>query len=205
MNPNFIFDELVSFFRQLPGLGARSAERIALHLLVEKKDKAYTLIDTLKNALDCLSSCNVCGNLSQEDLCLICQDTTRDLNTLTVVEKISDLLAMERSQVYRGLYHVLGAKLSPLHDIGPEQLNLNTLLQRLQKDNIKELILALPNDIEGEATCHFLQTEIIPSFVNVSRIGFGLPTGSTLSYADPITLRSALNARRCLSQSILNV
>jgi recombination protein RecR len=129
--------------------------------------------------------------------CEICRDPTRRAEQLCLVETVTDLLAMERAGAYRGLYHVLHGKLSPLHQVGPEDLNLTTLAARLETGTITEVVLALSNDIEGEATCHYLQeTYLAGRKLAVSRIGFGLPSGSGLTYADADTLRSALDARR---------
>lgn len=195
------FDAVYALLKQLPGLGHRSAERIGLHLLVSKPDQGAALIKALESALRMLGSCQTCGNVSEGPFCDICQDETRDSSVITIIESIPDLLAIERSQVYKGLYHVLNGKLSPLHNIGPEKLNLTSLAKRLEQGLVDEIILALPNDIEGEATCHYLQQTLLLPPLKVSRIGFGLPTGSALSYADSTTLRSALGARRPLSFS----
>ncbi|MCH8474314.1 MAG: recombination mediator RecR [Opitutales bacterium] len=193
------FDELVQRLKALPGLGIRSAERIALHLLVQKPDETPALQKALSVAAAKLHRCPICGNLAEGECCSICADPNRDSQTLCVVENVPDLLAFERSSAYRGRYHVLHGKLSPLHDVGPEELNLDNFATRLREENIREIILAVSNDIEGEATCHYLTENLIPPEITVSRIGFGLPSGAGVVFADATTLRSALEARRPMS------
>jgi len=197
------FDHAQKLLRQLPGLGYRSAERVALHLLVEHPEKLEPLLNALRDAAARLRRCAQCGNLTETDaaaesaVCEICRDPTRRAEQLCIVETVIDLLAMERAGAYRGLYHVLHGKLSPLHQVGPDDLNLATLAGRLDAGAVKEVVLALSNDIEGEATCHYLQeTYLAGRQLAVSRIGFGLPSGSGLTYADADTLRSSLAARR---------
>ena len=191
------FEQLQQCLKKLPGLGYRSAERLALHLLVEHPQSCGDLMSALQLARSKVQACPACGNLCEDALCSICADHSRDRSVICVVETVTDLRSMERAGAYRGLYHVLQGKLSPIHGIGPEHLNLASLDKRLAEDVVKEVILALSNDIEGEATCHYIQEETIPaSGVNVSRIGFGLPSGGGIPYADATTLRSALEGRR---------
>lgn len=194
------FEAVHKLLKQLPGLGHRSAERIALSLLVEKKHQLDPLLKALKEAAETLQACEQCANISEGTHCSLCQDPRRLDHTLVVVERVPDLLAIERSGAFKGLYHVLGGKLSPLNNIHPEDLNIQKLEERLQTGNIRELILALPNDIEGEATCHYLQERLLHQFstLTLSRIGFGIPTGTSLNYTDGGTLRSAIDARRRL-------
>jgi len=191
------FENLQKQLKQLPGLGYRSAERIALHLLVEKPEKLGRLVQALQEASAKVRRCARCGNLAEEELCPICADERREAGVLCVVEQVPDLAAIERSGAHRGLYHVLHGKLSPINGVGPEDLNLPSLVRRLESGEIRELILALSNDIEGEATCHFI-TEHLPAGggVKVSRIGFGLPSGGGVFYADAVTLKSAIEGRR---------
>ena len=191
-------DAVINELKRLPGLGRRSAERIALHLLVEKRETLETLQASLNAAAATLNACPICGNLAENGgPCPICLDPTRDPSQICIVEQISDLTAVERSAAWRGRYHVLNGKLSPMKGIGPQQLNLTKLAERLQEGTIKEIVLALPNDIEGQATCHFIQEEIVGQLaINVTRIGFGLPSGGGVTYADAVTLRSAIESRR---------
>lgn len=194
-------ENLQQLLKELPGLGYRSAERVALHLLLEKPESLPILVDALQAAATSVRRCDRCGHLAEDKLCEICADEKRDARIVCVVENVPDVIALERSGAYRGVYHVLHGKLSPLQGIGPEQLNLTPLQDRLDSGEIKELILALSNDVEGEATCHFLTSEMIPANqeVAVSRIGFGLPSGGGVLYADSVTLKSALDGRRAYS------
>lgn len=193
-----LFESLVDVLKRLPGLGYRSAERVALHLLIERPEAAGQLQEALCRASEGLGRCPRCGNLSENDLCEICQDPSRRTDQLCVLETVPDLLAFERSGMYRGVYHVLHGKLSPLNHIGPEQLNLGNLPDRLREERPSEVILALSNDVEGEATCRYLQDIFLAEYpeLKVTRIGFGLPSGGNVVYADATTLRSALDARR---------
>ncbi len=196
MTPSF--DKVRQLLKMLPGMGHRSAERLALHLLVERPGKLAPLLESLQAAAAAVRRCGRCGSLAETELCPVCQDAKRDPAAVCVVEQVPDLMAIERSSAYRGTYHVLHGRLSPINGVGPDQLNLATFEQRLKDEPITEVVLALGNDIEGEATCHYI-TEAIQAIrpsIKVSRIGFGLPSGSGLTFADPATLRSALEGRR---------
>lgn len=190
-------EHLQKQLKGLPGVGFRSAERLALHLLVEKPQKLPELVSALQAAAKSVRRCAKCGNLAEEELCPICADERRATGQLCVVENVPDLAAIERSGAYRGRYHVLHGKLSPIRGVAPEDLNLASLVTQIASGEVKELILALSNDVEGEATCHFL-TERLPAdgAVKVTRIGFGLPSGGGVLYADAVTLKSALEGRR---------
>ncbi|MCC6416250.1 MAG: recombination protein RecR [Opitutaceae bacterium] len=191
------FENLQKQLKQLPGLGYRSAERIALNLLVEKPDRLPKLVTALEEAARSVRRCARCGNLAEMELCPLCADDARDHSLVCVVEQVPDLVALERSGAYRGVYHVLHGKLSPIHGVGPEDLNFAPLLARIAAGEVKELILALSNDVEGEATCHYLTAQLpTDQNVTVSRIGFGLPSGGGVLYADAVTLKSALEGRR---------
>lgn len=193
------FERLQQVLKGLPGLGFRSAERVALHLLVEHRDRLALLQTALAEAAASVGRCQVCGHLCEGDTCTICLDDSRRADLLCLVEHVPDLLAIERAQAFRGRYHVLHGRLSPMHGIGPDELNLATLPERLAADGVQEVILALANDLEGEATCHYLQDHVFAGTgVTVTRIGFGLPSGGHLGYADSTTLRSALDGRRPL-------
>jgi recombination protein RecR len=191
------FERLQQQLKQLPGLGYRSAERIALHLLVGKPGDLQVLVNALEEAARSVRRCTRCGNLAEGDVCGLCADARRDQGIVCVVENVPDLVALERSAAYHGVYHVLHGKLSPIQGVGPEDLNLASLLGRVATGEVRELILALSNDVEGEATCHYI-TEHLPASggVKVTRIGFGLPSGGGVLYADAVTLKSALEARR---------
>jgi len=211
------FEKLQKQLKQLPGLGFRSSERIALHLLVEKPEQLPALVQALEEAARSVKRCARCGNLAESasggsaPVCAICADERRDRSVVCVVEHVPDLVAMERSGAYRGVYHVLHGKLSPISGVGPEQLNFAALFERVKSGEARELILALSNDVEGEATCHYL-TQHLPKpaggggdggggggSVKTTRIGFGLPSGGGVLYADSVTLKSALEGRRVYS------
>jgi recombination protein RecR len=191
------FERLQQQLKQLPGVGYRSAERMALHLLVGKPGALPVLVGALEEAARSVRRCSRCGNLSEGEGCAICSDERRDQRIVCVVENVPDLVALERSAAYRGVYHVLHGKLSPIHGVGPSDLNLASLLARVQAGEVVELILALSNDVEGEATCHYLTEHLATGAgIKVTRIGFGLPSGGGVLYADSVTLKSALDARR---------
>jgi recombination protein RecR len=192
------FEKVRQLLRQLPGLGHRSAERIALYLLVEKPEKLSPILESLTAASKQVKRCGRCGSIAEGELCEVCVDPKREATSLCIVEQVPDLLAIERSQAHRGTYHVLHGRLSPINGVGPEHLNLASLEKRLKDEPISEIVLALGNDIEGEATCHYIRESIshIRAGIKVSRIGFGLPSGSGLTFADSATLRSALEGRR---------
>ena len=191
------YESLLQQLKRLPGLGYRSAERIAMHLLVEQPEALDDLIVLMDEARQVVGRCAHCGSIAEGDTCAICEDRRRDVSQLCVVEHVPDLMALERSSAWQGYYHVLHGKLSPIHGVGPEELNLKSLADRLESGEITEIVLALSNDIEGQATCHYIQEEIVGQRpVKVTRIGFGLPSGGGVTYADSVTLRSALDARR---------
>ncbi len=192
------YEHLQQQLKQLPGLGYRSAERIALHLLVEKPARLTALVQALEDAARTVRRCTRCGNLAEADFCPLCMDTTRDASVVCVVEHVPDLVAMERSAAYRGHYHVLHGKLSPINGVGPDELNYAPLAERVRQGQIREIILALSNDVEGEATCHFLTQQLtaLQPAIQIMRIGFGLPSGAGVLYADSVTLKNALESRR---------
>jgi recombination protein RecR len=191
------YEHLLNKLKKLPGLGYRSAERIAMHLLVEKTDDMEGLIESLEAAKEAVGRCHICGNMAEGSECSVCADSRRDRSKICVIEHVPDLIAIERSSAWKGQYHVLHGKLSPIHGVGPEELNLEALKRRLQDEDVQEFVLALSNDIEGQATCHYIQEEIIADrSIKITRIGFGLPSGGGVTYADSVTLRSALDGRR---------
>ncbi|MFM7241720.1 MAG: recombination mediator RecR [Opitutia bacterium] len=192
------FDKVRQLLKQLPGMGHRSAERIALHLLVERPARLAPVLEALRVAADAVRRCARCGSLAEDTCCEICANAKREAAALCVVEQVPDLMAIERAASYRGTYHVLHGRLSPINGVGPADLNLASLERRLRDEPITEVVLALGNDIEGEATCHYIREAIqaIRPSIRISRIGFGLPSGSGLTFADPATLRSALEGRR---------
>jgi recombination protein RecR len=191
------YEQLLQQLKRLPGLGYRSAERIALELLVEKPENMRELIESLEKASQQVGRCADCGNIAEDSICAVCADPRRQTRSLCIVEHVPDLVAVERSSAWAGRYHILHGKLSPIHGVGPGDLNLDSLVRRLEEDELEEIVLALSNDIEGQATCHYIQEEIVGDRpIRVSRIGFGLPSGGGVTFADSLTLKSALEGRR---------
>lgn len=167
-----------------------------MHLLVEAPDEMSVLQEVMEQARVAVRRCESCGNVAEEVQCDVCLDSNRDGSRICVVEHAPDLIAIERSSAWKGRYHVLHGKLSPIHGVGPEKLNFDALRRRVESDEVEELVLALSNDIEGQATCHYIQEELIGDrAIHITRIGFGLPSGGGVTYADSVTLRSALEGR----------
>ena len=182
--------------RRLPGIGSKTALRLAYHVLDMQAEDVRELAEALINAREQIRVCSCCFNLCDSELCDICKDKERNRSVVCVVEQPQDLMAMERSRGYKGLYHVLHGVLSPLDGVGPEQLKIKELLIRLQSGEIKEVIVATKSDVEGEATATYLAYLLKPMGVTVSRIAHGLPVGGDLEYADEVTLSKALENRR---------
>jgi recombination protein RecR len=187
---------LIAALGKLPGVGPRSAERIALHLVQSPTELSANLAEALTHARSTIQFCTQCGGLTERQPCAICSDTRRDPTLLCVVEKAVDILAIEKAGSFRGQFHVLGGKLSPLNGVGPEDLRIAQLGQRIPQQHVKEIILALPSDVEGDATSHYLAKTLANSGIRISRIAQGLPAGSGLDYADELTLSRALEGRR---------
>lgn len=192
------FDRLKNSLKKLPGLGAKSAERMAAHLCLESPQSARELVELLSDALEKITPCPKCMGLAESgEQCRICANPARDSSRICVVERNADIEAIERAGAWTGKYLVLGGKLSPLHKIGPEKLNLKLLSERIELDGVREILLALSNDIEGEATCHYIRERIVGAReIALTRIGFGLPNGSQLGFADSVTIKNALDSRR---------
>lgn len=190
------FLNLARELRRLPGIGARSAERLALWLVTSKKSRPLELAAALHSAAESLKHCRRCGFFAIGDECELCQDGNRIGHGLCVVENPTDVLPIERSDSFHGHYHVLGGKLSPLDHVGPEDLRINSLIDRVRREKPAEVILALSADVEGEATTHYLAGLLQPTGIRISRIAHGLPVGGGLDHADPLTLQRALSARQ---------
>lgn len=183
---------------ELPGIGPRTAERLALYLVQAPPDLSRKLAEALLAARERVQACRQCGALTETQPCALCADPRRDAATLCVVERPVDVLLLEKSGTYRGRYHVLGGKLSPLNGIEPEDLRIGELEARLAPESVREVILALPTDVEGDATSHYLAQRLAPHGVKVTRLAHGLPAGSGLEYADELTLSRALAGRQPL-------
>ena len=184
--------------RRLPGVGSKTAMRLAYHIMDMPADDVLQLAQALTNAKQQIHYCKQCFNLTDAEVCEVCSDSARDKYTICVVEQPQDIAAMERSHGYRGLYHVLHGVLSPLDGIGPDNLRIRELFQRLQQEAITEVILATNSNVEGEATATYLAQLLKPVGITVSRIAHGLPVGGELEYADEVTLSRALENRRVL-------
>ena len=188
--------QLIEELQRLPGIGPKSAQRLAYHLLKQPASDVQKLAKALTDAKEQIKFCSQCSNLSAMDPCELCANPARDPAMVCVVSEPKDLVAVERTKEYRGGYHVLQGLISPMDGIGPEQLKIKELVSRLHGDAVKEVILAIPPSIEGEATSLYLSRLIKPLGVKVTRIAFGLPVGGDLEYADELTLVKALEGRR---------
>ncbi len=188
-------ENLVAQLTKLPGVGTRTAQRLAFHLLQRSKDEALALAHAIEDVKERVRFCRECGNLTEEELCSICLDTRRDRTVVCVVEQPVDVISLERTHEYRGLYHVLGGSLSPLDGVEPEHLRIDELLQRVERNGVEEVVLATNPNMTGEATAHYL-ADRLRGRVRVTRLASGLPVGGDLEYADEVTLGRALAGRR---------
>lgn len=189
-------ERLIQLLARLPGLGPRSARKAALTLLKRRQDLMQPLSDALQAALQAIVECETCGSLDTTSPCTICRDERRDASMIVVVEEVGDLWALERAQVIKARYHVLGGHLSPLDGIGPDRLNIAKLLERASGGDVKEVLLALNATVEGQSTAHYLTECLAPSGVTVSRLAQGVPVGGELDYLDEGTLAAAIKSRR---------
>jgi recombination protein RecR len=188
-------EDLAEKFSKLPGIGRKTAHRLALYILKIPREEVVSLAKALVNVKDKVRSCSQCSNITEVDPCPVCSNPKRERDLICVVEDPSDVLAVERTNDYHGLYHVLGGALSPLDGIGPEELKIKELLQRISQNNIAEIILALNPNVEGEATILYLSKLLKPLGIRLTRIARGLPVGSDLEFADEATLSRALEGR----------
>ncbi len=187
--------DLVAQFEKLPGIGKKTAQRLAFYILAQPPERAQRFADALVNAREKIHFCSCCQSLTDTDLCPVCSDSTRDSSTICVVEDPKDVLAFEKTREYRGLYHVLHGAFSPLDGIGPEQLKIKELMARLSDTNVKEVIMATNLTVEGEATASYISRLAKPLGVKVTRLAYGIPVGGDLEYADEKTLTRALEGR----------
>jgi recombination protein RecR len=188
-------DNLVAQLSKLPGVGQRTAQRLAFHLLSRPKAEALSLAEAIQEVKERVRFCDECGNLTEEERCGICRDARRDHALICVVEQPQDLVSLERTHEYRGLYHVLGGSLSPLDGVEPEHLRIDELLKRVERNGVQEVVLATNPNMTGEATAAFL-ADRLRGKVRVTRLASGLPVGGDLEYADEVTLGRALVGRR---------
>jgi len=190
------FGRLIDELGRLPGVGPKTAQRLAFFLLRQKRSEVEQLADALMAAKDKVRHCSRCFSLCEEEICEICRDSLRNTGVICVVEEPKDVFALERTREFRGQYHVLLGTLSPMEGIGPDQLKIAELLKRLQGDSVREIIVATNPDVEGEATAIYLNKLIKPLGIRVTRLASGLPAGGDLEYADDITISRALGGRR---------
>jgi len=188
--------QLITELSKLPGIGGKSAQRLAFHILSLEDREAMALAEAISDAKKNMKYCSVCGNLTDVDPCAYCSDESRDPSVICVVESPRDVSAVERIREFHGKYHVLRGAISPMDGIGPEDINLKSLILRLQDERIKEVILATNPNIEGEATAMYISRLIKPAGIKVSRIAHGIPVGGDLEYADEVTLAKALEGRK---------
>ena len=188
--------KLIEHFRSLPGIGAKTASRLAYHILDMEDAKAKALAKAIVDAKEKISYCSICFNLTDSDPCYVCESKQRDKSVICVVEQPRDVAAMERMRDFKGLYHVLHGVLSPMEGTGPEDINIAPLIQRLHDDQVKEVIIATNATTEGEATAIYLSRLIKPAGIKVTRLAHGLSVGSDIEYADEVTLLKAVEGRR---------
>lgn len=187
---------LIAALGKLPSIGPRSAERLALHLVQSEAGEVKQLAQTLVNARERIRFCSICGALTEQDPCAICTDPRRDASLVCVIERAVDIITIEKSGTFKGKYHVLGGKISPLNGVGPEDLRISELEARLGREPIEEIVIALGTDVEGDATSNYLAKRLARPGLRVTRIAHGLPAGAGLEFADELTLTHALAGRR---------
>jgi recombination protein RecR len=189
---------LIDELKHLPGIGQKTAQRLAFHLLRVDRDEALALSDAIRDAKEKVRECSICNNITDADPCLFCTSATRSKTTICVVEDATNIQSVEKTRQFNGLYHVLGGALSPLQGIGPDHLKIKSLIERLKGGTVEEIIVATNPTAEGEATAVYLSKLIKPLGVRVTRIAMGIPVGSDLEYADEVTMLKAMEGRRDL-------
>ena len=189
-------EKLIEELRRLPGIGQKTAQRLAFHLLRADREEAFALADAIRNAKEKIRECSVCNNITDTDPCLYCTGVSRNRKTICVIEEPHNILPIEKTRHYNGLYHVLGGSLSPLQGVGPEQLKIKSLIERLKGAGVEEIIIATNPTAEGEATAVYLSKLIKPLGIRVTRIAMGIPVGSDLEYADEVTMLKSMEGRR---------
>ncbi|MDB5274445.1 MAG: recR [Chitinophagaceae bacterium] len=196
--PSKLIEDAVEEVSKLPGIGKKTALRLVLHLIKQDAKATYGLSDALKNLRENITHCTVCHNLSDDSVCTICENNHRDRKIVCVVEDVRDVMAIENTMQYRGVYHVLGGVISPMNRVGPDQLTIESLLQRLTGSEVEEVILALSTTMEGDTTAFYLSKKIKTLGVKVTAIARGIPLGGELEYADEITLGRSIITRTLL-------
>ena len=195
-----IVQELIDEFGRLPGIGPKSAQRIAFHILQTQSFDVTRLSEVLRDVRDKVRFCSICGNVTEQETCSVCRDPRRSHATICVVEEAKDVVAIERTREFRGLYHVLGGAISPIDGIGPDDLRIRQLMQRLADATVTEVIIATDPNLEGEATATYLSRLLSTFDIRVTRLASGLPVGGDLEYADEVTLGRAFEGRRLVGE-----
>ena len=195
MYPNSI-KNLIDCFKDLPGIGEKTAERLVFSLICFDKEKLTSFSDAIISVRDKLGNCSICGNITENSVCNICSDSNRNNKIIFVVEKAKDIALFEKINIYKGKYHVLGGLISPLEGIGPDDVNISSLVSRIDKENVEEIILALKPSIEGETTMQYIKKILSSKNVKITRIATGIPIGTDIEYIDPMTLEFALEGRK---------
>lgn len=191
-----LLEKLTEKFESLPGIGYKSAERMAFYILNLPKEEAKDFAETIVESSEKLTRCKMCGCFSENEICDICQDKSREASTICVVQSMKDVFAFERINEYHGLYHVLHGLISPMDGVSPEDINISKLLERVQKSKIEEIIMATGPTVEGEATAMYISRLLKPLGIKITKLAYGIPIGASLEYADDVTLAIALNSRR---------
>lgn len=189
-------ERLIDEFNKLPGIGRKSATRLAFHILDINEDQVEKFVEALRDVKKSIKRCLVCGDFCETDMCNICSDETRDKGIICVVEDSRDIISFEKTDSYNGTYHVLNGKIAPLNGITPDRLNIKSLLERVAKDDIREVILALNPDLEGETTALYLTKLLKPFNIKITKIASGIPIGGNIEFADTATISKALSGRR---------
>lgn len=195
MYPNSI-KNLIDCFKDLPGIGEKTAERLVFSLICFDKEKLTSFSDAIISVRDKLSNCSICGNITEDSVCNICSDSNRNSKIIFVVEKAKDIALFEKINIYKGKYHVLGGLISPLEGIGPDDVNISSLVSRIDKENVEEIILALKPSIEGETTMQYIKKILSSKNVKITKIATGIPIGTDIDYIDAMTLEFALEGRK---------
>ena len=190
------FENLTESFERLPGIGEKSAERFVFSVLKWEKEEVEELANNLLELKNKIKKCQICGHISENDVCEICSDKSRDRSTICVVEDSKKVFMLEKTKSYNGLYHVLGGLISPIDDVNPEDINISSLLNKRINEELKEVIIALNSSIEGETTSLYLQKILKDKNVNVSRLSYGIPLGSDIEYIDPLVIEKAIEDRK---------
>lgn len=193
------FEKLINELNKLPGVGPKTAQRLAFFILKMQKGEAESLAFAIREVKNRIHYCSVCNNLTEADVCGICADTARDKETVCVVEEPSDLIAIEKTRGFRGVYHVLLGRISPLDGLGPDDIKIDSLVEKVRRGGIKEVILAINLDVEGEATALYIAKQLKPFSIKITRLAHGLPIGANLEYADEVTLMRAISGRSEMS------